>query len=596
MKEALWLFRRLRKYTLQAICSLALATAAGVTGTVDPLLMRHLIDRSLPSRRISESLLCVALIAACFIGRAMLSGTGNLFGFRVAQHLGQDLRRDLLERMSDLSAEWHDRIMLGEKISRFDSDVEQIAQFGADSAAVLVRIAVFFCLNLAIMLRLNASMTLTMLPLLPLFYFVRSSFKPLIQSRAAETQEGTGKAIGRIAEHLGAVPQLQLLGAVKARTSDSVRSWLQVIQAQWRQRRTEIFFSVAVTVVLGLGILVVLGSGVYKYAAGAVTIGTLVAFYAYATRIFEPLSTAMDLYARSERMLASARRVLEIMNQEPSVPDSGHVLAPAIKLNEGITLSGVSFRYSSDRDVLRDINLEIKAGRSVAMIGVSGSGKSTLARLLVRLTDPNTGSVFVDGVRASEYSLDALRKTICYVPQAPVLFRGTIRENLLYANPSAAGRQLEEVIEATQMGPILQKLPRGLDHLLQGGASGLSGGEQQRLAIARALLRDPAVLVLDEATSALDAPTEAAVLRSVRSLRPERTLIVISHRVKSLRWVDRFVVLEQGTIVAEGDHVTLHRTSRYYRSLADTRMDDLEFSLVERVICYCERLESEGIL
>lgn len=230
------------------------------------------------------------------------------------------------------------------------------------------------------------------------------------------------------------------------------------------------------------------------------------------------------------------------------------------------------------------------------MIGVSGSGKSTLARLLVRLTDPNTGSVFVDGVRASEYSLDALRKTICYVPQAPVLFRGTIRENLLYANPSAAGRQLEEVIEATQMGPILQKLPRGLDHLLQGGASGLSGGEQQRLAIARALLRDPAVLVLDEATSALDAPTEAAVLRSVRSLRPERTLIVISHRVKSLRWVDRFVVLEQGTIVAEGDHVTLHRTSRYYRSLADTRMDDLEFSLVERVICYCERLESEGIL
>jgi len=596
MKETLWLLRRLRPYTLGAIGSLALATAAGITSTLDPLLMRHLIDRSLPARRISECMLYVGLIAACFIGRAVLSGTGGLFGFRVAQGLGQDLRKELLEQMGRLSADWHDGMMLGEKISRFDKDVEQIAQFGADSANMMVRVSVFFCLNLVIMLRLNVGMTATVVPLLPLFYFVKRRFKSVMQSRAMETQEGTGKAISKITEHLGAIPQLQLLGAIAARTNESVASWLQVMRAQWLQRRTEVLLSIAVMSVLGLAILFVLGMGAYEFVAGAVTIGTIVAFYAYTTRIFEPVSTAMDLYARSERMLASTRRVLEIINEEPSVRDSGRILSPAGKLCHGIALEDVSFRYSAEREVLHRINLEIEAGKCVAVVGESGSGKSTLARLFVRLSDPTSGSVLVDQRNASEYSLRALRQTICYVPQAPILFQGTIRENLRYANSSATSSQLDEVIEVTRLRLVLERLPRGLDHVLQSGASDLSGRERQRLAIARALLRNSAVMILDEATSALDAPTEAAVLKSIRHLQPECTLIVISHRMRSLRWADRFILLRGGLIAAEGDHATLHRTSRLYRSLADTKMDDLDLSLVERVTSYCERLEAEGFL
>jgi ABC-type multidrug transport system fused ATPase/permease subunit len=569
MKEARWLLHHLGPYSFRALGALVMATVAGLVSIVDPLLMRHLIDRSLPLHLAMDSAVCVALIASCFVGRALFAAIGVLLSFRVAQCLGQDIKRELLEHMSRLSADWHERTLLGEKLSRLDSDVEQIAQFGADAVNTIVRVTIFFALNLVIMLTLNAPMTLAVLPLLPVFYFVRRKFRPLIQTRASDTQAGTGRAIGRIAEHLGAVPQLHLLGAEESRIADSVAAWLEVVRSQWIQRWTEVAFSISITSILGLAVLLVLGMGSYKFIVGALSLGTVVAFYAYVTRIFEPVSAAMDLYARSERMMVSARRVLEVMRTEPSVPDSGHHSVVVRTLQHGLVLEEVSFQYGPARFALKDIDLHVAPGSVVAIVGPSGSGKSTLARLCIRLADPTGGSVIIDRRPAADYTLRALRETVCYVPQNPILFSGSIRENLLYANPSAGERELERVIEAAQLSPLLQRFSRGLDHTLGAGAGGLSGGEHQRLAVARALLRNSAVLILDESTSALDVLTEAALLQAVRRFRPEMTIIVISHRLKSLCWVDRFILLDAGAIVGEGDHSTLLRESRLYRMLLD---------------------------
>jgi ABC-type bacteriocin/lantibiotic exporter with double-glycine peptidase domain len=588
-KEGKWLLVHLRPYLVRGLCGLCLAVAAGLTSVIDPLLMRHLIDHALPSRKMSSSFTYVILIAFCFIGRSMFAGIGGLLSFRVAQNCGQDLRQELLIQMSQLSADWHERVMLGEKMSRLDTDVEQIAQFAADAVNTIVRVAIFFGVNLVIMLKLNVPMTLAVLPLLPIFYAVRWKFKPLLQTRAGKTQAGLGMTVATIAEHLGAMPQLHLLGADESRVADSVDAWLRLVDAQWRQRCTEVAFSVSITSVLGLAILFVLGVGSREFILGAVTLGTVVAFYAYVTRIFEPISLAMELHARSERMLASTRRVLEVINTPPTVPDSGRLCLTSARLRYGISVAGVSFSYTPQRFALRDINLQIGPGETVAIIGRSGSGKSTLARLFVRLADPTAGSILVEGRPVPEYTLRSLRDTICYVPQSPVLFRGTIRENLLLANPVAKQSELDAVIEVAQLAPVVRGFSRGLDHALDAGAGGLSGGERQRLALARALLRPSAVLILDEASSALDIPTEAAILHAFRQFRPEMTFVLISHRVKSLSRVDRFILLEAGEIAAVGDHSKLQRESWLYRALFDVTSERMDRDAMEPMMSCCEQ-------
>lgn len=593
MKMTKWLFEHTRPYARGAFASLALITGAGSISAIDPLLMRHLIDHSYPGRHFTEAAGYVVLIIACLIIRSVLSRIGELSGFRVAQCLGQDLRRELLQKMSRLSEDWHERVMLGEKISRFDTDVEQIAQFGSDAANMIARASVLFALNLIIMFRLNAGMTFALLPLLPLFYLVRQKFRSLIESRARDTQEGTGRAIGRITEHLNGMTQLQLLGAGEARLADSVASLLEVVRAQWRQRKTDATFTVAVSSVLALAILSAFEFGVHESAAGRLTIGTIFAFYAYTTRIFDPVSSAMEFYARSQRMLASARRILEVIDEKPSVPDAGGVASAISRLCFGLSLEDVSFRYTTGRYVLRDIQLQIAPAETVAIVGSSGSGKSSLARLFVRLADPSSGHVLIDRCDAADYTLSALRKTISYVPQAPVLFHGTIRDNLALANPRASRRDIETTIAAACLDPVLCKLERGLDHRLQANAAGLSGGEQQRVAIARALLRKSAVLILDESTSALDAATEALVLRSIRRLCPEMTLIVITHRVKALSWIHRFLVLEDGRITGDGDPARLYAESGQYRSLVNAIPLELNLTVMDRINSCLDRLEAD---
>jgi len=574
-QRVVWLVRHARPHLPRMAGALVLTMIAGGVSVIDPLVMKHLIDRSLPSHQMIYVVRDVLLIAACFLSRPLLTGAGGLIGLRVTQGVGVDLKTELLARMNALSADWHEQTPLGEKLSRIDSDVDQIAQFSADALNSLVRVVLLFALNLVVMLKLSLWMTLSMTPLLVVFYGARQRFKPLIQANARRSQDQLGNAIGEITEHLDAIPQLHLLGASQRRMQASVGIWQKVLTSQWHQRKVETAFSVTISMVMGLATLLVLAVGSYGFIRGTVTLGTIVAFYAYIARIFEPLTGAMELYARSQRMLASVGRVFDVIAMQPSIRDGEEMLPPA---PVSIELVDVSFRYRTHRWTLRHIDLSIGASETIGLIGPSGSGKSSLARLLVRFADPTEGVIRITGTPAQAYLLSELRHAICYVPQRPVIFRGSIRDNLLYANASADDRKLEQVVHVAQLDAVIRRLPAGLDHVLEPGGSGLSGGEQQRLAVARALLQESPLLVLDESTSALDVLTEASLLRAVRGFRSGMTTVFISHRVRSLSWVDRFVLLDAGRIVACGSHASLSSENALYRDLfvADQEASDGE--------------------
>jgi ABC-type multidrug transport system fused ATPase/permease subunit len=389
-----------------------------------------------------------------------------------------------------------------------------------------------------------------------------------------EARSEVGVAASVLNEYLAAVPQIQLLGAEEASAQRARSVWDGMLRAQWVQRRTQMGFSLSIGAILVTAILVVLAFGSAKVLAGALTIGGLVAFYAYGTRVFDPVSSAMDLYARLQSVGASIRRVRELLALEPTVRDLGTMRFDSVRLHHGFKIEDVSFSYGG-KPALQNLRLRIDAGEHIAIIGASGSGKSTLARLLVRAADPDSGYILLEEHRLGCYMLASLRSAVCFVPQHPVLFQGSIRENLLYGNPRATTEEMLRAVEAVQLASVLRQLPHGLDTPLGPGAVSLSGGERQRLAIARSLLRESAALVLDESTSALDAPTERAVLASLAKFRPHQTLIVISHRISTLTWMDHFTLLDQGRIVATGTHSALYPQSALYRSLYDASAQDL---------------------
>jgi ABC-type multidrug transport system fused ATPase/permease subunit len=326
-------------------------------------------------------------------------------------------------------------------------------------------------------------------------------------------------------------------------------------------------------IVLGMGLI--LGYGGYEVTRGALTVGGLVAFYGYVFRLFAPVSIAIDLQSRLQRVGASIRRIEEITDrlQKPEGQLNTVPLQPDIRPN--LEFRSVWFAYSKDRPVLREMSFRVEAEETVALVGLNGSGKSTIGFLATRLHDPDAGSILVGGRDIHGVDRRSLRAYITLVPQDPILFDETIRQNLLYGNPRATNRDLDEVAALTQFDRVLQRLPRGLDEPLGPVGNSLSGGERKRLALARTLLQQPRILIVDEITSSLDAPGAAGLLEGLDLFRRTRTLVLVSHRPATILWADRILVVENGAIADYGKHLELMDRCEAYRKIWQSQDQDI---------------------
>jgi len=549
--EFRWLLKQVRPFLRLHLGSYVCIVLACTLILIDPLIVRFLIDHVIPNRRISWLPLIAAAFFVTFMGRMGFDSLSAMLNFRAVQKMTFRSRLRLVRHLQRLSAEYHDNRPLGDTLHRLQVDVDQVATLSGEVIPSALRMVTIFTLVMTTMLLINYRLTAIVLPLIPVFILVRRRFHDRLRQVSDSVQQQSGKMISFLEEHLSSIIQVQLLSCEQREARRFAHLSGSAVRAQVKRRATELFFGSLLYLIIMLGIASVLCYGGYQVIVGSLTAGGLVAFYGYTLQLFMPLYGVVDIYSKLQRAAASVRRLMEITEADAILRDRPDALA--LELTSGaIELKDVCFSYHPDRPVLNAISLRVNPGERVALAGRSGNGKSTIARLVARLYDARAGTVLIEGNDVRNIKLKSLRSSVIFVPQVPVLFDVTLRENLLYGNPQATPEELTRVAKLAQLETLIDRLPKGLDESLGPRGNRLSGGERQRVALARALLQHPKVLILDECTSALDELTEQRLLRNLHHHLKGVTTIIISHRPYPTRWANRVVHLNYGQIGNNG--------------------------------------------
>ena len=546
--EFRWLATQVKPFLRLHLASYLCIVFASTLVLVDPLIIRFLIDDVIPNRRASWLPLVALAFFLTYVGRLGFESLASMLNFRAVQKMTFRTRLKLLRHLQRLSAEYHDNRSTGETLHRLQGDVDQVGTISGEVIPSVLRMTTLFTLVMTTMLILNYRLTAIVLPLIPVFIIVRRRFHRRLRQASDTVQEQSGKITGFLEEHLSSIVQVQLLSCEQREARRFARLSGRAVRAQIKRRITELFFSSILYLIIVVGMAGVLCYGGYQVITGTLTAGSLVAFYGYTLQLFVPLYGIVEIYSKLQRAGASVRRLIEITQVETTMHDGPEALALQPAGSGAIELKDVCFSYHSDRQVLQGVSLRVNPGERVALAGTSGNGKSTIARLIARLYDTRAGSVLIGGVDVRDIRLKSLRSSVIFVPQDPVLFDVTLRENLLYGNPHATKEELDRVTKLTQLDSVIARLPNGLDEPLGPRGNRLSGGERQRVALARALLQRPQVLILDECTSSLDSLTEQRLFDELDCHLRDITTIVISHRPYPITWADREVQVNKGVV------------------------------------------------
>lgn len=562
-----WFLRQLRPLLRGHLLSVSLIVLSSLMFLLDPLIIKWLIDGILPRKDSRLLIIAASVFFLIYVARLGFSGLGAFIYSRTMQDLVFRIRLGILEQMNRLSADYHETTPVGQRLYRMEQDVDQVAELGSSLVPYALQATFNTIFVVGTMFVLDFRLTCMVLPLMPLFFVFRRYFEDRLRAGSDAVQQQSSLESSFLQEHLASIIQVQLLHQERNQTRAFVERASARQKAVNRRTLVEILFSTSYVAMIALGTIAILGYGGYQVFVGALTIGGLVAFYSYMSRLFDPLHAAVEIYSWLNRLNTSIRRILEVIEMAPSVMEKPAALHLPSPMRGYVEMRSVSFSYSNRQPVLQGLDLKLEAGIKVGLVGVSGSGKSTVAKLIARLYDVDSGAVYVDGIDVRELRLGCLRTKICYVMQEPVLFDRTLKENLMLGNSSATKEQLHRAAEIANLEELLHRLPKGWDTPLGPRGNALSGGERQRVALARAVLQNPSLLLLDESTSALDAPSERRVFVSLAQNFPHVTMIFISHRISALTWVDRILVLSQGGVAEKGTHDQLMSRGGLYAQL-----------------------------
>lgn len=490
---------------------------------------------------------------------------------QVGHRITWRLRSELFAHLQRLSLAFHRGSRSGELIAKVAGDTNQLRDLFTDWALTFVRHALTLAAMLAAMAWLNARLALvvalTLPPLLGAIYLLNRRVKESV--RAQRRHEG--RMASRLNEMLSSIALVQAFG----RGEHEEERFREAIAANYeggmRQARAAGAIARAISVIAAIGTAITVLVGAREVLAGRLLPGELLVFVAYVTSLYKPVRDLGRLAAKVSRAQVSAQRVAEILALAPEIEDAPDAIELQAPLGE-IVFDDVSFAYDAQRaPVVEHLSLRIAAGERVALVGPSGAGKSTLANLLLRLYEPTSGRILIDGVDIRRYRRASLRRAIGVVLQEPLLFGVSVRENIAYGRPDAPPQAVEAAARAAHAHEFIAELPQGYDTELGERAATLSGGQRQRLCLARALVKEPAILLMDEPTSAVDAASARLIHDAVAQVHAGRTLIVIAHDFADMDRYDRVLVLQGGRVVEAGPHHALLQRRGAYLALVERR-------------------------
>lgn len=566
MKNAKELLSLLRPYKKRVFFASAAILAANLLGLAFPWAIKLIIDEVLIKK---DAFLLNALAAGLILVFILKSYFGYVREYLVSfigENVVCDLRDKLHRHLQRLSVKYIEDTPTGRIISGIIGDVESIRKFLFGGALDFIYSFFNVLFVLTILLVLDWRLTLVSLVYLPIFGLTFFKLTPRLREKHRLVREKYGELTARLSEVFNGVRIVAGFGK-EAYEADKFRfKQKEIFKTSLEGHKLGILLWMGSEFISSLGLVTLIWFGVRAVFAGRITAGTLMAFYSYLGMLFFPVVKMVIINNYYQEAAASMERINEILAREPKIKEAKRpVRLDAIKGN--IKFAGVSFNYDDNKEVLSEIDLDVRESEVVALVGKSGAGKTTLINLLLRFYKPAKGAIFIDGRNLEDLELESYRSRIAMVLQDDYLFSASIRENILYSKPEASLEEIMKVAKLANAHRFIAELPDGYDTCIGERGVKLSYGQRQRISIARALLRDPSILILDEATSNVDSETERLIIeQAYMNLMRERTTFVIAHRLSTLTYADKIAFIEQGRITETGRHFELlDRKGSYWR-------------------------------